>query len=57
MTKFIRIKKSPDCVSGFNLKKKMMIFCVLFSLSQIHGYSISSKRTTELQNVNQHKSI
>jgi hypothetical protein len=57
MTKFIRIKKSPDCVSGFNLKKKMMILCVLFSLFQIDGYAISSERTAELQNVNQQKSI
>ena len=57
MTNSIRIKKSPNCVSGFNLKKKMMLFCVLFSLSQVDGYAVSSKRTTTSQNVQQQKSI
>ncbi|MGO4773156.1 SusC/RagA family TonB-linked outer membrane protein [Flavobacterium sp. W22_SRS_FK3] len=56
MTNFIRIKKSPDYVSGFKMKKKMMLFCVLFSLSQVHGYAISSK-SAELQNVQQQKII
>jgi len=57
MTKFIRIKKGPDCVFGFNLKKKIMIFCVLFSLSQVHVYAISSTSTSEPKNVNPQKSI
>ena len=52
MTNFIRIKKSPNCVSGFNLKKKMILCCALFSLMQIHGYAISFKSTAESQNVN-----
>ena len=56
MTNFIRIKKSPDCVSGFNLRKKMMIVCLLFSLSQVQGYAISSNGKTEPKNVDQ-KSI
>lgn len=46
MTNFIRIKKGPDCVSGFNLKKKLFMFCVLVSLSQVHAYAISNKSTT-----------
>lgn len=56
MTNFIRMNKVPDYVSGFNLKKKMMMLCVFFSLSQIDGYAISYKSTTESQNVQQ-KSI
>jgi TonB-linked SusC/RagA family outer membrane protein len=57
MTKFIRIKKDNDCVSGFNLIKKTMILCVLFSLSQVHGYTIGSKNTAKSQNVEQEKTI
>ncbi len=57
MTNFIRIKKSPDCACGFNLKKKMIMTCVLFSLFQIHVYAISSKSTTKAQNVQQQKNI
>jgi len=57
MTNFIRIKKSPDCKSGFNLKKKMMVLCVLFSLTQIHGYAISSKSKTNLKDVLEQKNI
>ncbi|TDW51679.1 TonB-linked SusC/RagA family outer membrane protein [Flavobacterium sp. 270] len=54
MTNFIRIKKSPDCVSGF---KKMMMLCALFSLSQVQAYAISSKSKTESENVELQKSI
>ncbi len=56
MTNFIRMK-SPDGMSGFNLKTKIMIFSVLFSLSQVHTYAISSKSMTAPQNVQQQKSI
>lgn len=57
MTNLIRIKKSPDCESVFNLKKKMMMLCVLFSLSQVHSYAISSKSTTNPKNVLEQKTI
>ncbi|WP_431242228.1 carboxypeptidase-like regulatory domain-containing protein [Flavobacterium sp. P21] len=57
MTNFIRIKKSPNGVSGFNLKKKMLMLCVLFSLSQVQGYAVSSKSTTESYDAVPQKSI
>ena len=57
MTNFTRIKKDTDCVSGFNLKRKAMIFCLLFSLSQIHGYAISSKNTKVSEDVQLQKEI
>jgi TonB-linked SusC/RagA family outer membrane protein len=57
MTNFIRMRKAPDCVSGFDLKKKLTIFCVLVSLSQVHAYTISFNGTRELQKVQQQKSI
>lgn len=57
MTNFIRIKKGPDCVSGFNLKKKLFMFCVLVSLSQVHAYAISDKSTTGQKNVQSEKII
>ncbi|HSD06215.1 SusC/RagA family TonB-linked outer membrane protein [Flavobacterium sp.] len=57
MTNFTRIKKDTDCVSGFNLKKKVMIFCLLLSLSQIHGYAISSKSTDVSKDLQLRKEI
>lgn len=57
MTNFISVKKGPDCVSGFNLKKKLILFCVLVSLFQVHAYAISSTSRTRLQKVQQQKSI
>ncbi|WP_281225692.1 SusC/RagA family TonB-linked outer membrane protein [Flavobacterium aquiphilum] len=57
MTNFIRIKKDSDCVSGFNLKKKMMMLGILFSLSQVQGYAVSFKGATELKNVQVQKVI
>ncbi|MEN2399067.1 SusC/RagA family TonB-linked outer membrane protein [Flavobacterium sp. MC2016-06] len=57
MTNFIRIKKGTDSVSGFNLIKKTILFCVLFSLSQVHGYAISFKSTTTSKDVLEQKSI
>ncbi len=57
MTNFIRIKKGPDCGSGFNLIKKLILFCVLVSLSQVHAYAISSKSEKVLQKVQNEKSI
>ena len=57
MTNFIRIKKSPDRVSGFNLNKRVILFCVLLSLSQVDGYAVSSTGTTEYQNLQQQKNI
>jgi TonB-linked SusC/RagA family outer membrane protein len=50
MTNFIRMNKIPDYVSGLNLKKKLIMFCALVSLSQVHAYGISSKGITEPQN-------
>ncbi|RVT79761.1 SusC/RagA family TonB-linked outer membrane protein [Flavobacterium sufflavum] len=57
MTKFIRMKKVPDCVSGFDLKKKLTLFCALVSLSQVHAYTISFESATGLEKVQQQKSI
>lgn len=57
MTNFIRIKKGPDCVSRFNLKKKLILVCVLVSLSQVHAYAISNKSTADLKNVQSEKII
>jgi TonB-linked SusC/RagA family outer membrane protein len=57
MTNFIRMKKAPDYVSGFNLKKKLIMFYVLVSLSQVHAYTMSYKSTTGLQIIQQQKSI
>lgn len=57
MTNFIRMKKAPDCVSGFDLKKKLTLFCALASLSQVHTYAISFKSETVEETVQQQKSI
>ncbi|WP_264538167.1 SusC/RagA family TonB-linked outer membrane protein [Flavobacterium sp. N1736] len=57
MTNLIRIENRPDCKSGFDLKKKMMMLCVLFSLSQVHGYAISSNSTIYSKNVLEQKTI
>ena len=57
MTKFIRMKKAPDYVFGFDLKKKLTLFCALVSFSQVHAYTISFTSTSGLQNVQQQKSI
>ena len=57
MTNFIRMRKAPDCVSGFDLKKKLTIFCVLVSLSQVHAYTISFTGTKGLEKVQQQKTI
>ena len=57
MTNFIRMKKVPDCVSGFNLKKKLIMFCVLVSLSQVDAYAISNKSATGQKNVQKEKII
>ncbi|SDI60804.1 TonB-linked outer membrane protein, SusC/RagA family [Flavobacterium glycines] len=57
MTNFIRMKKAPDCVSGFDLKKKLTLFCVLASLPQVHAYTISFKSETVQEKVQQQKSI
>ncbi|KRD12394.1 SusC/RagA family TonB-linked outer membrane protein [Flavobacterium sp. Root901] len=57
MRNFIRIKNDPNCKSGFSVKKKIIVFCMLFSLSQIHGYAISSKSTKNSKNVLEQKNI
>jgi len=57
MTNFIRMKKAPDCASGFDLRKKLTIFCVLASLSQVQAYTINYASEKGLQNVQQQKSI
>jgi TonB-linked SusC/RagA family outer membrane protein len=51
------MKKAPDCVSGFDLKKKLTLFCVLASLPQVHAYTISFKSETVQEKVQQQKSI
>jgi TonB-dependent SusC/RagA subfamily outer membrane receptor len=51
MKNHFRIKKDSNCVSEFNLKKKMMILSLLFSLFQVSGYAISSTSTTVSSNV------
>ena len=53
MTKFIRMKKVPDCASGFDLRKKLTLFCVLASFSQVQAYAINYASETGLQKVQQ----
>nr|WP_294781073.1 SusC/RagA family TonB-linked outer membrane protein [uncultured Flavobacterium sp.] len=50
MTNFIRKIKDPDYGSGFDLKKKLTLLCVLVSLSQVHAFSTetSSAKETEI---------
>ena len=55
MTNFIRKIKAPDYVSVFDFKKRLTLFCVLVSLSQVQVYaasfsSISGVEKTEQQN-------
>lgn len=57
MTKFIRMKKVPDCASGFDLRKKLTLFCVLASFSQVQAYTINYASETGLQKVQQQKTI
>ena len=57
MTNFIKKIKAPDCVSGFDLKKKLTIFCVLVSLSQVYAYAGASGSTKERENIQQQNSI
>jgi TonB-linked SusC/RagA family outer membrane protein len=50
MTKFIRIKKAPDYVSRFNLKKRLTVVMLLVSLCQIQAKTTSfEKLTKEIQ--------
>ncbi|MFB9109945.1 SusC/RagA family TonB-linked outer membrane protein [Flavobacterium gyeonganense] len=57
MTNFIRKIKAPDCVSGFDLKKKLTIFCVLVSLTQVHAYSGISGKEKLLEKLQQQNTI
>jgi TonB-linked SusC/RagA family outer membrane protein len=51
------MKKAPDGASGFDLRKKLTLFCVLASLSQVQAYPINYASETGLQKVQQQKSI
>lgn len=57
MTNFIRIGKFPNRVSGFDLRKKLTLFCVLASLPQVQAYTIDYGNGNEIQTVQQQKSI
>ncbi|WP_348798832.1 SusC/RagA family TonB-linked outer membrane protein [Flavobacterium adhaerens] len=51
------MKKIPDGVSKFDLKKRLTMFCVLVSLSQVHAFSPSLNFDSGLQNVQQQNTI
>jgi TonB-linked SusC/RagA family outer membrane protein len=51
------MKKAPDGTSGFDFRKKLTLFCALASLSQVQAYPIKYASETELQKVQQQKSI
>jgi hypothetical protein len=57
MTNFIRKIKTPDYASGFDLKKKLTILCVLVSLSQVHAYTGTSTSTKGAEKVQPQTSI
>ncbi|MES2240298.1 MAG: TonB-dependent receptor [Bacteroidota bacterium] len=57
MTNFIRMGNAPDCVPRFDLKKKLTLFCVLASFSQMQAYTISFKSITGQERTQQQKSI
>lgn len=57
MAKFIRIKKFPDSMSGFYLKNKLILCCMLFSLSQVQANSIDVTNQTEVQKITQQRTI
>lgn len=57
MTNFIRKIKAPDYLSGFDFKKKLTIFCVLVSFSQMQAYTINSSSITRLEKIQQQNSI
>lgn len=56
MTKFIRMK-CPDSMSGLNLKKKLMLFCILFFLSQMQANVINTPKLGMLQKTIQQRTI
>ncbi|GGA66519.1 SusC/RagA family TonB-linked outer membrane protein [Flavobacterium palustre] len=51
------MKKVPDCAFGFDLRKKLTLFCVLASLSQAQAYTINYASEKGLLKVQQQKSI
>jgi len=58
MTNFIKKGKAPDCMSGFDLKKKLTLCCALFSLSQMHAFNIAfTDVVMEQQGVQQKRTI
>lgn len=53
MTNFIRMKKTPDYVSRFNLKKRLTVFMLFVSLFQIQAKALSfEKQIREIQQEN-----
>ena len=57
MTNFIRKIKDPDYGSGFDLKKKLTLLCVLVSLSQVHAFSTDSGSIKETEKVQSQNTI
>lgn len=57
MTNFIRKIKAPDYVSGFDFKRKLTLFCVLFFLSQVQAYAINFSSIKGLEKVQQQNTI
>ncbi|MES2240288.1 MAG: SusC/RagA family TonB-linked outer membrane protein [Bacteroidota bacterium] len=57
MEKFIRMRKAPDRMPGFNLKKKFTIFCILVSMSQVQAHSMSITSTEVQEKTQQGKTI
>ncbi|WP_289660102.1 SusC/RagA family TonB-linked outer membrane protein [Flavobacterium panacagri] len=57
MTNFIRKIKAPDYGSGFDLKKKLTLLCVLVSLSQVHAFSTEPSSKIGAEKVQPQNSI
>ncbi len=57
MTNFFRMRKAPDGVSGFDLKRKLALFCVLASISQVQASVISITSVVGQEKAQQQKSI
>ncbi|TDO99112.1 SusC/RagA family TonB-linked outer membrane protein [Flavobacterium sp. 245] len=57
MKNFIRKMKTPDYVSGFDFKKKLAIFCVLVSLTQVQVFAGETSGTNALEKIEQQDGI
>ncbi|WP_431241896.1 carboxypeptidase-like regulatory domain-containing protein [Flavobacterium sp. P21] len=57
MKNFIRKMKTPDYGSAFDFKKKLAIFCVLASLTQVQAYAGIPSGTNALEKMEQQNGI